>query len=165
MKCENWKMPAKVKLLILESPLLPAIEAALRSGSLLEMAKDYQMNRNFLLLVQEIARHEDLMELLIDIDKSWEPTQKTSISDLLSSLSEQNELFLKCLDKNESSEEKDEQKLSAIIVETHKAVQEALKKQKFQKQKDNIAQILKLPLDEIFLKLVKPLKMETIDMS
>jgi len=51
------------------------------------MAKDYQMNCNFLLLVQEIARHGDLMELLIEIDHSWEPVQKTSIQRLTPSAS------------------------------------------------------------------------------
>jgi len=108
MKCEGWSMPGTVKTLMLESALLPAIEAALRSGSLLEMAKDFEMNKNYLLLVQELAAHEDLMSLLVDIGDQFQPRQKSSISDLLSSLAEQNEMFLQCLDKTDEADEKNE---------------------------------------------------------
>ena len=56
------------------------------------------MNTNYLLLVKEIARHEELMmSILVDIGDDYEPRQKTPICDLLSQLAEQNELFLSCL--------------------------------------------------------------------
>lgn len=39
----DWKAPPEVKSMILKSALLPTLESALRSGSLLEMAKDFEL--------------------------------------------------------------------------------------------------------------------------
>jgi len=41
--------------LILESALLPILESALRSGSLLEMAKETQLYHSYLDLIAELA--------------------------------------------------------------------------------------------------------------
>ena len=65
--------------MILESALLPTLEAAFRSGSLLEMAKDYELNLAYLGFVEELANHDSLINLLLDIGDEYEPRQKESI--------------------------------------------------------------------------------------
>lgn len=44
-----------MKDLLIESALLPTLEAAFRSGSLLDMVKDFELNIAYLGFVQEIA--------------------------------------------------------------------------------------------------------------
>ena len=55
---------ARVKSLILESSLLPILEAAMRSGSLLEMAKEIQLFEAYLELIKAIAKFPDLYPVL-----------------------------------------------------------------------------------------------------
>lgn len=59
--------------MILESALLPTLESAFRSGSLLEMAKDYELNMAYLDFVVEISNHTTLIDLLMDIGDEYEP--------------------------------------------------------------------------------------------
>lgn len=48
IKSKDWEAPPEIKEVLLESALLPTLEAALRSGSLLEMAKEYELNIAYL---------------------------------------------------------------------------------------------------------------------
>lgn len=48
IKSKDWEAPPEIKNMLLESALLPTLEAALRSGSLLEMAKEYELNMAYL---------------------------------------------------------------------------------------------------------------------
>jgi hypothetical protein len=48
IKSKDWQAPPEIKSILLESSLLPTLEAALRSGSLLEMAKEYDLNMAYL---------------------------------------------------------------------------------------------------------------------
>jgi hypothetical protein len=65
--------------MILESALLPTLEAAFRSGSLLEIAKEYELNMSYLGFVIEIANHPTLIALLLDIGDEYEPRQKEPV--------------------------------------------------------------------------------------
>ena len=56
IKSKDWEAPEEIRNLILESALLPTLESAFRSGSLLEMAKEYELNMAYLSFVQELAR-------------------------------------------------------------------------------------------------------------
>ena len=49
---------------MLESALLPILEQAMRSGSLLEMAKETELYNSYLALIQEIAKNKDLKSIL-----------------------------------------------------------------------------------------------------
>lgn len=51
IKSRDWEVPDELKDLFLESALLPILEAAFRSGSLLEMAKEYDLYTAYLELV------------------------------------------------------------------------------------------------------------------
>jgi hypothetical protein len=48
IRSKDWEAPPEIKNMLLESALLPTLEAALRSGSLLEMVKEYDLNMAYL---------------------------------------------------------------------------------------------------------------------
>jgi|LauGreDrversion4_2_1035121.scaffolds.fasta_scaffold346120_3 hypothetical protein len=48
LKTKEWQADQKVKDLFLESAFLPNLESAMRSGSLLEMVKEYDLNISYL---------------------------------------------------------------------------------------------------------------------
>jgi hypothetical protein len=64
IKSKDWVAPPEIKQMLLESALLPTLEAAFRSGSLLDMAKEYELNMAYLGFVQEIAGHSSLIDLV-----------------------------------------------------------------------------------------------------
>ena len=73
IKSKDWVVPPEIRTLILESALLPTLESAFRSGSLLEMAKDFELNIAYLDFVEEIVKHELLIDVLLDIGEEYEP--------------------------------------------------------------------------------------------
>jgi hypothetical protein len=73
IKSKDWQAPEQIKDMLLESALLPTLEAAFRSGSLLEIAKEFELNMSYLGFVQEISNHPTLLALLLDIGDSYEP--------------------------------------------------------------------------------------------
>jgi len=64
---------AMLRSLILESALLPALEAALRSGSLLEMAKELDLYLAYLDFVGALSKEEGMFGLLVDIGDAYVP--------------------------------------------------------------------------------------------
>jgi hypothetical protein len=95
----------------MESALLPTLEAAFRSGSLLEMAKEFELNMAYLGFVQELTNHNNLIDVLSEIGDEYEPIQKESISRLLQKISDLSSIFLGCLttDKDNKIAEDKEQ--------------------------------------------------------
>ena len=65
-----------MKDLILESALLPILESALRSGSLLEMAKETQVYNSYLDLIAGLSKNPNLSFALLDIGPNYVPEQK-----------------------------------------------------------------------------------------
>ena len=63
----------KVRTLFLESALLPIIEAALRSGSILEMAKEFDLYKVYLKLIETLAKKAALLSLMNDIGPDYQP--------------------------------------------------------------------------------------------
>lgn len=57
--------------MILESALLPLLESAFRSGSLLEMSKDWDLNVSYLQLTRTISKHRNLVPLLMNISENY----------------------------------------------------------------------------------------------
>jgi|LauGreDrversion4_2_1035121.scaffolds.fasta_scaffold26859_7 hypothetical protein len=97
IRSKDWKAPAAVKDLLLESALLPTLEAAFRSGSLLDMAKEYDLNIAYLDFAEELAQHETLIDLLLDIGDLYVPRQHASVESLLIKLNDLGTIFLNCL--------------------------------------------------------------------
>lgn len=128
IKSKDWVAPPEIKDMLLESALLPTLEAAFRSGSLLEMAKEFDLNMAYLGFVQEIAVHPSLIDLVVDIGDEYEPRQKEPVQTLLSKLNDLGAIFLSCLTE-ESKKSMDEEQakprqLAERIQETNKLVQE-----------------------------------------
>ena len=110
IKSKDWEAPDQIKNMFLESALLPTLEAAFRSGSLLEIAKEYELNMSYLGFVIEIANHPTLIALLLDIGDEYEPRQKEPVYQLLSKLNDLGSIFLNCLSE-ESKNSLDEEQM------------------------------------------------------
>ncbi len=59
--------------MVLESSLLPLLESAFRSASLLEMSKEAELNNCYLHLARVIASHKLLTPLLMSIPENYVP--------------------------------------------------------------------------------------------
>lgn len=68
--------------------MLPILEAALRSGSILEMAKECDMYTTLLKLIETFAKKKVLFTLLNDIGPNYQPRQRDSLFKLLKSAAE-----------------------------------------------------------------------------
>lgn len=71
----NAKDEKNVKEIFLASALLPVLEAALRAGSVLEMAKSLDLYLSYADIVESIATKPNLFGLLLDIGDNYEPRQ------------------------------------------------------------------------------------------
>lgn len=86
-----------MKDIILESALLPILESAMRSGSLLEMAKQAQLYNVYLDLIVEMAQNKKYISLLDKINREFVPEQKNSIQNLLEKVASQSQIFVNAL--------------------------------------------------------------------
>lgn len=157
-----------LKDLILESALQPVLENALRSGSILEMAKEAELFTAYLDFIAAIAANSELTVLLMEIGKEYEPPQTDPIYKLLASLSELCEIFLKALfaEKGDVSAHEDSakpKKLAEKIKEVNKIVQGAVSSAR-KADEPQISEILKLDLPQKYRKLVSPLKFGYMNM-
>ena len=107
----------------MESAFLPNLESALRSGSLLEMIKEFELNMSYLKFIEELALNQvSLLPLLQEIGEDYSPRQIESVGSLLSKIDELATIFLSCMsdDNNESGGVK----LDAASVEDQKKPKE-----------------------------------------
>lgn len=56
-----------------QSALLPLLESAFRSGSLLEMTKESDLYKSYLKIVLSISKHKLLAPIFLDIPKNYVP--------------------------------------------------------------------------------------------
>ena len=120
--------------LFLESALLPILEAALRSGSILEMAKEFDLYSVLLKLVNTFAQKQVLLCLLTDIGPEYQPRQRDSIVQLLKKAQQMSKVFMDCLqlqpsgtETNTDGEKTDEpKKLSQKFLDVYENVQSTL---------------------------------------
>ena len=75
----SGKEESKIKQLFLESALLPILEAGMRAGTILEMAKDVDLYLSYFDLIEIMASKENFFDLLSDIGADYEPRQKESL--------------------------------------------------------------------------------------
>jgi hypothetical protein len=95
-----------MKDIILESALLPILEQAMRSGSLLEMAKQAQLYNVYLDLIAELAQNKKYISLLDKISRQYVPEQKNSIQNLLEKVAGQSQIFVNALSGKNQVESK-----------------------------------------------------------
>jgi hypothetical protein len=122
IKSSEWQASEEVRDLLLESAFLPNLESALRSGSLLEMIKEFELNMSYLKFIEELALNQvSLLPLLQEIGEDYSPRQIESVGSLLSKIDELATIFLSCMsdDNNESGV-----KLDAASVEDQKKPKE-----------------------------------------
>eukprot|EP00347_Sterkiella_histriomuscorum_P007708 403347869 len=171
IKSQDWQAPQEVKDMILESALLPALEAGFRSGSLLEMAKDYELNISYLEFVKELSNHQQLLDLLLDIGEDYEPRQKESIYQLLKNIGGLSTIFLSCLNtesadkSNESEDSKKPKILAERIITTMELVEQKLKANQSLINKQSLDEILEMPLSEAYHKLLSNLRFEYMNVK
>ncbi|CAD8118277.1 unnamed protein product [Paramecium sonneborni] len=172
---DNWhlnqELSKRINEMIFESALLSLLEAAFRSGSLLEMSKDFDLNLCYLQLTKTLAKHKNLTPLLLKIPSNYIPKQIESIAELLSNLKNIAQIFLSCLKTNELSE-KDQisKQIATIIMETDTCVQEAIERfecdqsdEELEEAKEHeLQEILKLPLNESYRLLLKDLRFDYV---
>ncbi|CAD8207678.1 unnamed protein product [Paramecium octaurelia] len=172
---DNWHLNQElsqiINEMIFESALLSLLEAAFRSGSLLEMSKDFDLNLCYLQLTKTLAKHKNLTPLLLKIPPNYIPKQIESIAQLLSNLKNIAHIFLSCLQTNELSE-KDQisKQIATIILETDTSVQEAIERfqcdesdnEQEEAKEHELQEILKLPLNEAYRLLLKDLRFDYV---
>lgn len=61
--------------MIKASCLLPLIESAFRSGSLLDISKDVDLFVEYLGIVKGLARNPATVDCLLEIDRKYKPEQ------------------------------------------------------------------------------------------
>lgn len=166
---KKWDPPQKVIEEFCGSALLPLLEAAFRSASLLEMGKELSLNQAYLKVTRALASQKTLLQCLMDLDQHWQPPQKDSIYSLLTNLKELAQIFLNCLttaDKD-NKETAANMKLATDILETYKFVENAiLNSQEFEQGNDGeILDLLSQPLPLAYRSLLKDLRFDYTSMK
>jgi hypothetical protein len=157
----------KLRDLILESALLPVLENAFRSGSILEMAKEVELYNSYLEFVKEICNNENLSMVLMEISKEYEPNQLEPIYTLLSKLTGLADIFIKALSsENEEKVDEESKKSKALATKIHETNEIVQKVVADAKKTDDVSMtdILKLPLAEKYRKLLSPLRFGYMNM-
>lgn len=88
---------AEIHLVVMQSPLLPVLEGMLRSGSVVEMAKNNQFNKSCLEVIEAFSGYEDTLALVEPIGPDFEPSQLQSVSVLLEAITTTADVFLSCI--------------------------------------------------------------------
>jgi len=83
LDCEKPLVDDRLSEIIKESCLLPLIENALRSGSLLDISKEVELFKSYLGIIKNMANNPSTIGCLLEIDKKYKPEQTDSIHQLL----------------------------------------------------------------------------------
>ncbi|CAI2384890.1 unnamed protein product [Moneuplotes crassus] len=174
IQSEELSVKYNLRQMILESALLPVLENALRSGSVLEMAKEAELFNSYLDFITTVCENKELRFILMDIGKDYEPRQLEPIHALLDKLTGLADIFLKALstEKEKSNKSKgksgEESEGSKALAERIRKTNEIVKKtvsDALKTDEDSIQDILKLPLNEKYKKLLSPLRFCYMDMK
>lgn len=75
----DWDPPQILLDCLLESCLLPLIETAFRSGSMIQMSKQIDLVSLYLKLVRILASNPKTIHILGELDDHYEPKQLNSV--------------------------------------------------------------------------------------
>jgi len=162
-----------MKDLILESALLPILEQAMRSGSLLEMAKETILYDAYLDLIAELAQSKQYFFLIGDIGLDYVPEQKSSIQTLLEKVAGQSQIFLNCLTNKdsigskdqESAEDRKSRELAQRIIKTEEIVKNKMRESLRKEHSLKLQSLASLPLDKAYWELLAPLRFDYMSMK
>jgi hypothetical protein len=101
---EEWTAPEEMLEEILESALLPILEAAFRNGSILEISKEAETYHSYLELTRALSKQSNLLPCLIEIDQRYKPNQTEPIYKLLGKMNDLATIFLSCLNQQQNIE-------------------------------------------------------------
>lgn len=174
LRTTEWQADTEVKDMFLESAFLPSLEAALRSGSLLEMVTQYDLVMSYLQFIQELANNQpSLLPLLQAIGDQYYPRQLDSVCSLIQKIEELASVFLGLIneetkegEKKESEEDQKEPRaLAEEIKKTHKIVQAKLSQASYATKVESVEDMIKMPLAEAYLKLLTPMKFDKANLK
>lgn len=164
--CPGWQPGQTVKDIILQSSLLPLIEAAFRNGSWLEMAKEAPLYHSYMHLTRSIASQESLLDCLVELDKHYKPVQTDPVYKLVDKLNDLAKIFLSCLKSGSGSESEVPEKLAKDVTHTHEVIFDAIDDLLRDRGNDNlIDDALLLPADQQYRILLSPLRFDYMDMK
>ncbi|CAK77506.1 unnamed protein product (macronuclear) [Paramecium tetraurelia] len=175
----------KLKNTLFESALLPLLESAFRSGSLLEISKEFELYCKYLKIVQSMSQHKVLASVFLKIPEQYYPPQTQSLFELLSALADTSRIFMNCVQNNRKKNEEEEHsfEIAKMIIDTHKRMENCINKmndsgsssneedetEQLKKQKELanelIAEILSKNLPEAYRTLLSDLRFSYIDMK
>jgi len=168
----DWKPPKKFSDLVCTSALLPLIEAAFRSGSLLDMSKDSELFISFLRITRLFSRHHSLIPLLLDLDRHYFPQQTESIFVLLSNLKELASIFKSCMtaDTQLTNETAVTEKLANEILYSFDIIEQAISDYQAEEtteanEENQMQDTLNLPLADCYRTLLKDLRFDYTNMK
>ena len=148
---------------IIESAVLPTIESALRSGSLLEMAKEMELYQTYINFIEKMASIPSLFDLILELPDEYEPKQRDSVLALLSKNKNLSEVFIACLDQNESAakiskaetdEVKNPKLLANLFIEATNRLSKIAQQKANLEQQKNIESILAMPIEKQYITLL-----------
>ena len=119
----DCEIPLKDSILsdiIKESCLLPILESALRSGSLLDISKDSELFKCYLQIVKLIAKHPSTIECVLDLDKRYKPEQSESIYSLLGKLNGTATIFSECLKSGKEEQTSSNEIAASVSIDIQK---------------------------------------------
>lgn len=164
-RTKDWTPSPDIIENILQSCLLPLIENAFRTGSLLDMVKFSKLYISYLRLVRVFAKNRSLMFTLIEIDQKYKPKQIEPIYRLLDKLNDLANIYNSCLQSQTTNEtEKDSEILIKEIKKTHKSVTKTVDRLQGEQGDTFYENALHLPLRDSYPLLLKNLRFDTMDM-
>lgn len=122
----DWKPGTEVRDIILESSMLPLIEAAFRNGSWLDMSKEAPLYHSYMALARGLASQESLLPCLVEIDKRYKPVQTEPIFKLMDKLNDLAKIFLSCLQSGAGAESEVPERLAKDVAATHETIYDAI---------------------------------------
>ncbi|EGR33396.1 ubiquitin-like modifier activating enzyme 6, putative, partial [Ichthyophthirius multifiliis] len=153
--------------IICQSSLLPLIESALRSGSLLDISKESELFFTYLRIIKVFSTHQNLVSLLFDLGDQYIPLQTQSIFTLISQLKNTADIFLQCLPKEKKKSDEETYQIAIKTEELYihlKKVEE--NQQNFQKKNENNNFFdLQLSPSEQYKKFLAPLRFGYMSMK
>jgi len=98
----------------------------LRAGTLLEISKDPIGFRCVLRVIEMLASHRALVPCLMDLPKSYQPSQVESVFSLLKGLDNTSKIFISCLGQNSSTStetNKVSEEIAKEVIKTFRVVE------------------------------------------
>jgi len=164
-RTKDWNPPSYIIDNILESCLLPLIENAFRTGSLLDMVKFNKLYISYVRLVRVFSKNKSMAFTLLEIKSNYKPKQIEPIHKLLSKLNDLANIYNSCLQSQTSSDsEKDAEFLIKEIKKTHKSVSKTVDRLQGDQNEAFFENALHLPLGESYPLLLKNLRFDHMDM-